>query len=123
MSTKMTTNQKLFFLFREKGMAWGEIASCLGVSRQMICAVRAGKKRFGDVVEKRLDDLISSSQMTTSVNQENQLPHDNQTVDKLFQGQAQLLARLESLDARVSSVERLLLRLLAGQGGGGKKES
>jgi hypothetical protein len=39
----------------------------------------------------------------------------------LFQGQAQLLARLESLDARVSSVERLLLRLLAGQGGGGKK--
>ena len=120
MSTKMTTNQKLFFLFREKGMAWGEIASCLGVSRQMICAVRAGKKRFGDVVEKRLDDLISSSQMTTSVNQENQLPHDNQTVDKLFQ---ELLARLESLDARVSSVERLLLRLLAGQGGGGKKES
>lgn len=109
----MTTTEKLFFLFSEKGMPWGKIASSLGVSRQMICAVRAGEKRFGVVVEKRLDELIASSQMTTNDNQEIRLPQGTPNIDKLLQGQAQLLARLEALDARVSSVERLLLKLLA----------
>lgn len=106
----MTTTEKLFFLFSEKGMPWGKIASSLGVSRQMICAVRAGEKRFGVVVEKRLDELIASSKMTTNDNQETRLPQDTPNTDKVLQ---ELLARLEALDARVSSVERLLLKLLA----------
>lgn len=64
--------------------------------------------------------------MTTTPNSGNSLNKldseanaDNRASDAL----SGIAARLDALDARVSSVERLLLRLLAGQGGGGKKES
>ena len=97
-----------------------KMAERLGITRNYLALIETGRRS----VPPRVKEIVESiSNNVTEDAEENQLPHDNQTVDKLFQGQAQLLARLESLDARVSSVERLLLRLLAGQGGGGKKES
>ncbi len=98
-------------------MQWGEIANQLGVSRQMVNAVRLGKKRFGEAVEERLNELVDAP-ISTNVNQSNiNQQHDNQVVDKLLHSHADLVARMDSLDARLATIEQLLLRLVADAGG------
>ena len=94
-------------------MQWGEIANQLGVSRQMVNAVRLGKKRFSEAVEERLNELVDAP-TSTDVNQSNvNQPHVNQKIDELTNQAASLSARMDSLDARLSSIEQLLLKVLA----------
>ncbi len=98
-------------------MQWGEIANQLGVSRQMVNAVRLGKKHFGEAVEERLNELVDAP-MSTDVNQSNvNQPHVNQKIDELTNQAASLSARMDSLDARLATIEKLLLRLVADGGG------
>ncbi|MGI5868661.1 MAG: hypothetical protein ACOX9C_04345 [Kiritimatiellia bacterium] len=55
----MTAADKLALFKAETGRTWKNIAEILGVSRQMIDFVRAGRRNFGAEAEARLDKELS----------------------------------------------------------------
>ena len=56
----MTTPEKLEHFQKKTGRTWIDIASILGVSRQMINAVRSGTRNLSPPLIVKLDNLLSS---------------------------------------------------------------
>lgn len=63
----MTTNEKLESYQRKSGRTWIDIASILGVSRQMLNAVRTGERKLSQEKEKKIDAVLSEMPHTIIV--------------------------------------------------------
>ena len=101
-----------------RGLSQQALADLLGVARNYIYLIESGRKPMTESIRLRLDSLGDKA-----ANSNNELDSEANIDNRASNTLSGIAARLDALDARVSSVERLLLRLLAGQGGGGKKES
>lgn len=84
-----------------------KMAERLGITRNYLALIETGRRPMPQKVRENAESLCNN---VTENPPEIRLPQGTPNTDKLLR---ELLARLEALDARVSSVERLLLKLLA----------
>lgn len=91
-----------------RGLSQQALADLLGVARNYIYLIESGRKPVTESIRARLDLLGRDP-----ANSLNELDSEANADKRASNTLADIAARLEALDARVSSVERLLLKLLA----------
>lgn len=101
----MTTTDK-FLTLRSVGVKWGEICSFLGVSRQFISQVRAGHKKLSAAKEAALDQMVANLDSNLNRN----IMHPSQAMPR--RDNPGLDARLDGIEARLSEIERAVIRLV-----------
>ncbi len=87
-----------------------KMAERLGITRNYLALIETGRRSVPPKVKEALETICNN------LPEANRLPHDNQVVDKLLHSHAELVARMDSLDARLATIEQLLLRLVADGG-------
>ena len=106
---KLDMGENLLKSFRtSRGLSQQALADLLGVARNYIYLIESGRKPVTESIRARLDLLGRDP-----ANSLNELDSEANADKRASNTLADIAARLEALDARVSSVERLLLKLLA----------
>lgn len=91
-----------------------EMANRLGITRNYLALIETGRRSVPEKVKVIASELCNN---VTETNDVTESPHVNQKIDELTNQAASLSARMDSLDARLATIEKLLLRLVADGGG------
>ena len=92
-----------------------EMANRLGITRNYLALIETGRRSVPEKVKEIASELCNN---VTETNDVTESPHVNQTIAELTSQMASMSARLDALDARLATIEKLLLRLVADGGGG-----
>ena len=111
---KLDMSENFLKSFRtSRGLSQQALADLLGVARNYIYLIESGRKPMTESIRQRLDSLDDNS-----ANDNKKLDSEAYSDNRASNILSSFNARLDALDARLATIEKLLLRLVADGGGG-----